>query len=391
MSEPHLRIVNVVGCRPNFVKLAPLIVEMKKHREIRPLVVHTGQHYDGAMSDVFFRDLDLPEPDVYLNVGSGSQITQLSSIAQSFEEALRDLRPDLVVVVGDVTSTLACSLASIKLGFPVAHVEAGLRSFDREMPEEVNRVLTDAISDFLFATEKSAVENLKREGIPRERIFLAGNVMIDTLRMSAGNVGRSAIVGRLGLAPKSYAVLTLHRPSNVDDRAALTHLAGALEELQRHIRVVFPIHPRTWSRMEQFDIWQHVSSMPNMQIVDPLGYVDFIRLVRDSLFVLTDSGGVQEESTALGIPCLTLRENTERPVTVTEGTNRLVGKNRERILSEGLRIIGGERPPGRIPEYWDGFAAQRIVQALLANKKEIKNFYRSVRERELCQKAASRA
>ena len=203
MSEPHLRIVNVVGCRPNFVKLAPLIVEMKKHREIRPLVVHTGQHYDGAMSDVFFRDLDLPEPDLYLNVGSGSQITQLSSIAQSFEEALRDLRPDLVVVVGDVTSTLACSLASIKLGFPVAHVEAGLRSFDREMPEEINRVLTDAISDLLFATEKSAVENLEREGRPRERIFLVGNVMIDTLRMSAGNVGRSAIVGRLGLAPNS--------------------------------------------------------------------------------------------------------------------------------------------------------------------------------------------
>src|SRR2546427_5157685 len=241
MSEPHLRIVNVVGCRPNFVKLAPLIVEMKKHREIRPLVVHTGQHHDGAMSDVFFRDLDLPEPDVYLNVGSGSQITQLSSIAQSFEEALRDLRPDLVVVVGDVTSTLACSLASIKLGFPVAHVEAGLRSFDREMPEEINRVLTDAISDLLFCTEQSGVDNLHREGIADAKIHLVGNVMIDTLLRHRERAEASRVLETLAFTPGAYAVLTLHRPSNVDDPAILAKLLDAIEAIVADQPLVFPV------------------------------------------------------------------------------------------------------------------------------------------------------
>ena len=389
MSE--LKIANVVGCRPNFVKLAPLIVEMKRHAEIRPLVVHTGQHYDGAMSDVFFRDLELPEPDIYLNVGSGSQVRQLSLIMQRFEESLIDLQPDLVVVVGDVNSTLACSLTSIKLGFPVAHVEAGLRSFDREMPEETNRIMTDAISDFLFATERSAVRNLEREGIPRDRIFFVGNVMIDTLLMNACKLERSTILDRLNLTPGTYAVLTLHRPSNVDEREALRELAAALEELQRHVPVVFPIHPRTWRRMEQFDVCQQLFSLRNIVMVDPLGYLDFIRLVRESLFVLTDSGGVQEESTALGIPCLTLRENTERPVTITQGTNRLVGKDRGRILSEGLRIIGGERSVLRAPEKWDGSAAKRIVQIILKNKDRIKDLYRAVRERETCLVAASRA
>ena len=389
MSE--LKIANVVGCRPNFVKLAPLIVEMKRHAEIRPLVVHTGQHYDAAMSDVFFRDLELPEPDIYLNVGSGSQVRQLSLIMQRFEESLIDLQPDLVVVVGDVNSTLACSLTSIKLGFPVAHVEAGLRSFDREMPEETNRIMTDAISDFLFATERSAVRNLEREGIPRDRIFFVGNVMIDTLLMNACKLERSTILDRLNLTPGTYAVLTLHRPSNVDEREALRELAAALEELQRHVPVVFPIHPRTWRRMEQFDVCQQLFSLRNIVMVDPLGYLDFIRLVRESLFVLTDSGGVQEESTALGIPCLTLRENTERPVTITQGTNRLVGKDRGRILSEGLRIIGGERSVLRAPEKWDGSAAKRIVQIILKNKDRIKDLYRAVRERETCLVAASRA
>ena len=389
MSE--LKIANVVGCRPNFVKLAPLIVEMKRHAEIQPLVVHTGQHYDAAMSDVFFRDLELPEPDIYLNVGSGSQVRQLSLIMQRFEESLIDLQPDLVVVVGDVNSTLACSLTSIKLGFPVAHVEAGLRSFDREMPEETNRIMTDAISDFLFATERSAVRNLEREGIPRDRIFFVGNVMIDTLLMNACKLERSTILDRLNLTPGTYAVLTLHRPSNVDEREALRELAAALEELQRHVPVVFPIHPRTWRRMEQFDVCQQLFSLRNIVMVDPLGYLDFIRLVRESLFVLTDSGGVQEESTALGIPCLTLRENTERPVTITQGTNRLVGKDRGRILSEGLRIIGGERSVLRAPEKWDGSAAKRIVQIILKNKDRIKDLYRAVRERETCLVAASRA
>jgi UDP-N-acetylglucosamine 2-epimerase (non-hydrolysing) len=353
--------------------------------------VHTGQHHDELMSDAFFRDLELPEPTAFLRVGSGSQVHQLAAIAQALEAVLQDIRPDLVLVVGDVTSTLAASLTAVKLGFPVAHVEAGLRSFDRDMPEEINRIVTDAVADFLFATEASAVRNLLREGAPRERIFLVGNVMIDTLFMHMESIDRSAVVERLELEPAKYAVVTLHRPANVDEPEVLRQIAQALEELQDHIRLVFPVHPRTAARLDQFGVFGGGRRGTNLLRVEPLGYVDFMKLVKESAFVMTDSGGVQEESTALGIPCLTLRDSTERPVTVTEGTNRLVGTRRERIVEQALAILAGEKIEGRMPEHWDGAAAKRIVSVLVENQDRIRELHAPVRGRSLWLETFTRA
>lgn len=386
-----LKILNVVGCRPNFVKIAPLMAEMKKRPGITPVLAHTGQHYDTVMSDVFFRDLELPEPNIYLNIGSGSHARQMALMCQAFEGLLLDVNPDLVLVVGDVNSTVSASLTAIKLGFPVAHVEAGLRSFDREMPEEINRVVTDAIADMLFATEKSAVRNLLREGVPREKIFFVGNVMIDTLMMNAPKIAHSNALERFGLVPKSYALVTLHRPSNVDDKEALVQIAEALEELQGHTKIVFPVHPRTVARLERFGIWERLTGLPNIKVIEPLGYIDFTKLMGESLMVLTDSGGVQEESTALGIPCLTVRKNTERPVTITQGTNRLVGNDKKKIVAEGLKIIDGMLIPRRTPEKWDGMAAKRVIDILVKNAEKIKQLHRSVRERDLWQGISSAA
>ena len=386
-----LNIVNVVGCRPNFIKIAPLMAEMKKHPEIRPTLVHTGQHYDSAMSDVFFRDLDLPHPDIFLNVGSGSHARQTALIIESFEGVLLGLNPDVVVVVGDVNSTVACSVTAIKLGFPVAHVEAGLRSSDREMPEEINRLLTDSIADLLFASERSAVKNLEREGVARDRIFFVGNVMIDTLLMNAEKIARSSILSETRVTPRAYALVTLHRPSNVDDEHSLMQIAMALEELQSRFTLVFPIHPRTAARFQKSKSWQRLSALPNLKMIKPLGYIDFMKLMRESLFVITDSGGVQEETTALGIPCLTVRDNTERPATITHGTNRLVGNDSARIVDEGTKIINGSIVRGQIPEKWDGQAARRAVEVLLKKQYEIKQLYRSVRKREICPEVSSAA
>jgi UDP-N-acetylglucosamine 2-epimerase (non-hydrolysing) len=386
-----LKILNVIGCRPNFIKIAPLMREMKKRAGIEPILVHTGQHYDQAMSDVFFRDLEIPQPDVCLNVGSGSYARQVALILQGLEQVLLDVNPDLVLVVGDVNSTVASALTAIPLGYPVAHVEAGLRSFDREMPEEINRVLTDAVADFLFATERSAVRNLRREGRPPEQIFFVGNVMIDTLVLNADQIARSTILERFSLSPRTYAVVTLHRPSNVDDPRPLERVTKALGRLQRHTRLVFPIHPRTAERLERFGSWRQIASLPNLQVVDPLGYIDFIHLMKQSLFVMTDSGGAQEESTALGVPCLTLRDNTERPVTVTEGTNQLVGTEEEKIVAKGLEIIQGELSRGRIPEKWDGRASERIVSTLLENTEKIKRLYGTVKQRGQCLNMLSHA
>jgi len=386
-----LKILNVVGCRPNFVKIAPLMAEMKKRPGITPVLAHTGQHYDTVMSDVFFRDLELPEPNIYLNIGSGSHARQMALMCQAFEGLLLDVNPDLVLVVGDVNSTVSASLTAIKLGFPVAHVEAGLRSFDREMPEEINRVVTDAVADLLFATERSAVRNLLREGIPREKIFFVGNVMIDTLMMNAPKIAHSNALDRFGLVPKSYALVTLHRPSNVDDKQALVQIAEALEELQGHTKIVFPVHPRTVARLEHFGIWERLTQLPNIKVIEPLGYIDFTKLMRESLMVLTDSGGIQEESTALGIPCLTVRKNTERPVTITHGTNRLVGNDKKKIVAEGLKIIDGMLIPRRTPEKWDGMAAKRVIDILVKNAEKIKQLHRSVRKRDIWQGISSAA
>jgi UDP-N-acetylglucosamine 2-epimerase (non-hydrolysing) len=379
-----LRIVTVVGCRPNFMKVAPLVTEMRRQGGVTPIVVHTGQHRGHEMSDVFFKDLDLPRPDVHLGVDAGPQTEQLARIALAFSPVVRDLAPDLVLVVGDVTSTLACALTAQKAGIPVAHVEAGLRSFDREMPEEINRLLTDQVADLLFASEWSGVHNLEREGIPRRRIFFVGNVMIDTLLASTPKIAASDAVDRLGLTGRRYAVLTLHRPSNVDDPRTFARLVHALEQVQAQIAIVFPIHPRTARQMETFDLGRRLLALPGIHAVQPLGYVDFVRLVQDATLVLTDSGGVQEESTMLRVPCLTLRENTERPATVTHGTNRLVGTEPERIASAVSSVLHGVTPAPRRPDLWDGQAAVRIVQVLVREQEWIRDLYRSTRERNPC-------
>lgn len=363
-----MKIINVVGARPNFMKIAPIIETMKKHPEIKPVLVHTGQHYDKEMSKLFFDDLKLSPPDIYLGVGSASHAAQTAKVMVEFEKVLLEQKPDLVVVVGDVNSTIACALTAVKLFIPVAHVEAGLRSYDRTMPEEINRILTDAISDYLFTTSRDADVNLLKEGIPKEKIYFVGNVMIDTLLKQIDKASTSDILSRLGLEPKNYAALTLHRPNNVDDKEVFVRILGALEEVQKKIKIVFPIHPRTRKKIEEFSLSGKIKSMTNFIITDALGYLDFLSLTANSKFVLTDSGGIQEETTILKIPCITLRETTERPITVTEGTNVIVGSDKEKIIKESLKVIEGKAKNGKIPELWDGKAAERIVKILLSLK-----------------------
>ena len=315
-----LKVLNVVGARPNFMKVAPLVAAMKRRgREFAPLVVHTGQHYDARMSDAFFRDLGLPEPDVHLGVGSGSHAAQTARVMIEFEPVVLEHKPDWVLVVGDVNSTLACALVCSKLGVKVAHVEAGLRSRDRAMPEEINRILTDQISDLLLTPSPDGDANLRGEGIPESRIRFVGNVMIDSLLAQLKNAENSRIREDLGVAGADYAALTLHRPSNVDDPAAFARILDALENIAQRLPIIFPVHPRTRARLDEFGLAARLEQTANIRVIEPLGYLDFLRLYSGARLVLTDSGGIQEETTALGIPCLTLRENTERPVTVTLG------------------------------------------------------------------------
>lgn len=322
----------VAGARPDFVKIAPLLREFANHRNVfETCLVHTGQHYDFEMSGVFFQGLQIPEPDIHLNVGSHSHAVQTARIMIAFEKVLMKNRPDLVVVVGDVNSTVACALVASKLGVKVAHVEAGLRSFDRTMPEEINRVVTDSISDYLFVSEQSGIRNLKREGVPSEKVHFVGNVMIDSLLWSGPLVGRSNILDTLNLTEEGFGVVTLHRPANVDSNGTLSEVYDILRLVSEKIELVYPAHPRTRSMLERFGLLEKWEDLTNLRFIDPLGYLDFVRLMRDSRFLLTDSGGIQEETTALGIPCLTMRENTERPVTVTRGTNTLVGKDKGKI------------------------------------------------------------
>ncbi len=359
-----MKILNVVGARPNLMKIAPLVEAMRCCPDTVQVLLHTGQHYDDNMSQVFFDDLGIPRPDVYLGVGSASHAEQTARVMVGFEKVLLEDRPDVVVVVGDVNSTLACAVTAAKLWVPVAHVEAGLRSFDRRMPEEINRVVTDALSDYLFTTSRDADENLLREGISRERIHFVGNVMIDTLlrhRERARNLGTPA---RFDLRAGCYALLTLHRPSNVDDAAVLAGILEALTHIQRELPILFPIHPRTSRRIEEFGYTARVRAAPRLHLVEPLGYLEFLDLMMHALVVLTDSGGIQEETTILGVPCLTLRENTERPVTVAEGTNIVVGMEPARIVAETEVILAGKSKAGRVPELWDGHAADRIVAIL---------------------------
>jgi UDP-N-acetylglucosamine 2-epimerase (non-hydrolysing) len=363
MSQ-RLRILNIVGARPNLPKIAPLIREMQRHPDIEPILVHTGQHYDEELSDIFFRQMGIPSPQVNLEVGSGSHASQTAEILKRIEPVLLERKPDLVLVVGDVNSTVAVSLAAVKLGIPLAHVEAGLRSFDRSMPEEINRLLTDAIADYLFVTEADAIEHLLKEGRPREAIHLVGNVMIDSLCHFLPVAQQSTIGSELGLkdgvAWRRFGLLTLHRPSNVDSTEKLAELLGAIDAIADEVPVVFPAHPRTQQRL-QAGIAHH----PQLHLIPPLGYLDFLCLLSKATLVLTDSGGIQEETTALGVSCLTLRTNTERPITITEGTNQLVGTNPTRILAAAREILRGKNKTGRIPPLWDGHAAERIVETLL--------------------------
>jgi UDP-N-acetylglucosamine 2-epimerase (non-hydrolysing) len=387
-----MKILNVVGARPNFVKIAPLISEMRKDSDLEPLLVHTGQHYDTEMSDAFFTELNIPSPNYHLHVNPGSSASQIAQIMGRLEPILLHEGPDAVLVVGDVNSTLAGALTAAKLGIPVAHVEAGLRSFDRSMPEEINRVVTDAISDLLLVSEPSGVENLLREGRPWDRVFLVGNVMIDTLKRLLARAESSALPALQSssvwndlLAEPRYAVLTLHRQGLVDDPGLFSRVWSVLQEIGKRIPIVFPIHPRTQLRLQSMEFEPYRGNgrgkgSGGIHIIPPLGYLEFLRLQKQAAFVLTDSGGVQEETTALGVPCLTLRENTERPFTVTNGTNRIVGLDPERIRREVDRLFSREVRQEHVPALWDGHAAERIVRILCDHLQTGRKSYRSQKE-----------
>ncbi len=352
-------ICAVVGARPNFMKMAPVVLELAR-RGLPHLLVHTGQHYDEALSDVFFRELGLPSPDLDLGVGSGTHAEQTARVMTSFEPILRERAVDLVVVGGDVNSTLACALTAAKLGVPVAHVEAGLRSFDRSMPEEINRQITDLLSDLLFTTEESGNRNLRREGAPEGRVRFVGNCMVDSLLRHLPAARAREPWRRHGLEPGGYALLTLHRPSNVDAAAPLRRILDAMGRVGERLPVLFPVHPRTRERMEL----QGFAPPPRIAVTDPLPYLEFIGLMAGARLVLTDSGGIQEETTMLRVPCLTLRENTERPVTVELGTNRLVGMDPRAILAAVDDALAGRWPAGAVPPLWDGHAGERVADAL---------------------------
>jgi len=346
------------------MKMAPLLTAFRRSSEpVECLLVHTGQHYDVSMSDVFFAQLGLPEPDIHLGVGAGSQAMQTGRTMEALESVVSERNPDLVLVVGDVNSTLAAAIVAAKAGLPLAHVEAGLRSFDRRMPEEVNRVLTDSVATYLFVTEEDAVENLHREGVADDRIFMVGNVMIDTLMTLMPQIKARALAAELGLRPGEYGVVTLHRPSNVDDPAKLESWVGALEEISSRVTLVLPAHPRTSGRLIKAGLVDRLKTA-GVQVIEPLPYIEFVSLVADSRMVLTDSGGIQEETTVLGVPCLTLRDSTERPVTVTHGTNWLVGADPRAAVAAAASVLAAPRPSRDLPPMWDGRAAERIVEIL---------------------------
>jgi UDP-N-acetylglucosamine 2-epimerase (non-hydrolysing) len=350
----NMRILHIVGARPNFMKVAPVLAALNGRDGIHQVLVHTGQHYDASMSDIFFQQLGISEPDYNLEVGSGSHAKQTAEIMIRLEPVILTTKPDLILVYGDVNSTVAAALVCSKLLVPIGHVEAGLRSFDRTMPEEINRVLTDRVADYLFTPSADGDENLIREGVSRNKIHLVGNVMIDTLIRLLPQTAAPA-------SDDKYALATLHRPSNVDNGIELAKIIGTLNEIASEIRIVFPVHPRTRQMMRDL-ISIHLSQ--NLQLIDPVGYLEFLGLQRKASFVITDSGGIQEETTFLGIPCLTVRENTERPVTVTIGTNILVGRDMDRLKLEAHKILSGQNKPGGIPPLWDGKTGERIADII---------------------------
>lgn len=362
-----MKLLLIAGARPNFIKIAPLMAAINRRRsQLSCHLVHTGQHYDEKMSDLFFRQLGIPEPDVNLGVGGGSHAAQTAAIMTAFEPVFLEHKPDAVLVVGDVNSTIACGLVAVKLGAKLIHVEAGLRSFDRTMPEEINRLLTDSISDLLFCSEQSGVDNLRKEGIPAERIHFVGNVMIDTLLQHRERALALPVLADFGLSRGGYAVVTLHRPSNVDTPAALRAVMEVLGHAQQRLPVIFPIHPRTRKNLASFGLENRLAEMRNVRVVEPLGYLEFLCLMASARLVLTDSGGIQEETTILDVPCITLRENTERPVTCELGTNHLAGTDPVRVMKVMDEVLSAPSGPSsdRRPPLWDGKAAHRITEVL---------------------------
>lgn len=379
-----IKIISIAGARPNFIKLSSIVEAIKQHNEqvkdkatragdhIQHIIVHTGQHYDMRMSAAFFQDLRLPEPDINLEVGSGSHAAQTAEIMKRFEQVILEHLPDILLVVGDVNSTVACALVAAKIQYPsgktrqrphIVHVEAGLRSFDRNMPEEINRVLTDALSDLLFVSEESGRVNLLAEGVGEEKIYFVGNVMIDTLYRHIQKASDSTVKQQLGIS-SPYLLVTLHRPSNVDQEQSLQPLIRTLHEVSKQCHVVFPVHPRTQHYLEQFGLWQPLTDNPQITLSEPLGYLDFLCLMKDARAVITDSGGIQEETTALQVPCITLRKNTERPVTVQVGSNYLVGTDSLAILSTLDKILQGRKKCSSIPILWDGKTGDRIIRTI---------------------------
>ncbi len=364
-----LKVAGVVGARPNFMKIGPLAAELEKHTEdFEFVLVHTGQHYDPLMNDIFFSQLDIRKPDIHLGVGSGSHAEQTAKILLGFEKVAVELAPHLVVVVGDVNSTMAAALVASKLGIVLAHVEAGLRSRDRRMPEEINRIVTDTLSDILFTPTRLADENLLAEGIERSKICLVGNIMIDTLTRFLKLAANRPAVRSLGLEPGGYGLVTLHRPANVDHPDVLGGIVEAFLRVAEELPLVFTVHPRTVKMLKASGLYTVLESKPGVRLIEPLGYLDFLALMKEAKMVITDSGGIQEETTYLRIPCLTLRENTERPETISQGTNLLVGHDCEKIVTEALRIIAGESKKGGELEFWDGKVALRIVAELKKRK-----------------------
>ncbi len=363
-----MKILSVIGARPNFMKIAPISEELKG-TDISHTLVHTGQHYDYRMSKLFFEDLALPKPDIDLGVGSGTHAHQTADVMMRLEPVFERENPSLVIVVGDVNSTMAAAITAVKLGIPVAHVEAGLRSFDRTMPEEINRILTDAISSYHFTTEESANDNLRREGIPEKNIFFVGNTMIDTLFRHVDRASVSPILQDLGMKPKAYGIVTLHRPANVDSPKNLRGILEALNEIASDLPIIFPVHPRTKKHIFGFGLNHLITEKGTgvrrgVYMIEPLGYRDFLKLMKEARIVFTDSGGIQEETTVLGIHCLTLRENTERPITITSGTNVLVGADKGRIIHETRKKLNGVSPRYSLPPLWDGRSAERIVNII---------------------------
>jgi UDP-N-acetylglucosamine 2-epimerase (non-hydrolysing) len=358
-----MTILNVVGARPNFMKVAPLHRALEQYDQFDSRIVHTGQHYDEKMSNVFFNQLQLPRPDVYLGVGSGSHAVQTARVMTAFEEVVENMEPDLVVVVGDVNSTLACALVATKLHVPVAHVEAGLRSGDRRMPEEINRLVTDRVADYLFVTERSGIDHLREEGVSDDKIFFVGNLMIDSLVQFREKAAETSIVEDLGVEEGKYALMTMHRPANVDREDGVRALLRILEDIAAERPLVFPMHPRTRNRFEEFGLEEDLKRIGGLRLLEPLGYLEFLRLMETAAVVVTDSGGIQEETTFLGIPCLTLREHTERPVTIEQGTNELLPLEPAQVIRR-VRKVAPTDPVTERPPYWDGQTADRIVEVL---------------------------